>query len=191
MEKSAIETIKASYPKIISKDQLYRICHISKKTALYLLESGAIPSVNSGKKTRKYKIRLDDVITFLQEREINPLAFKPPENYYRGTNVVGSLRRRIFIPQELMPEAQTFFENQFRKYKEVLTTAEVNKATGYSQKTIIDWYEKKEIKCFLIKNKLYFPKEYLIDFLLSERCNGILRKSKLHITLLENLLSTR
>lgn len=191
MEKSAIETIKASYPKLISKDQLYRICHISKKTALYLLESGAIPSVNSGKKTRKYKIRLDDVITFLQEREINPLAFKPPENYYRGTNSVGSLRRRIFIPQELMPEARTFFENRFRKYKEVLTTAEVNKATGYSQKTIIDWYEKKEIKCFLIKNKLYFPKEYLINFLLSERCNGILRKSKLHITLLENLLSTR
>lgn len=191
METTTIEAIKTTYPRIISKDQLYRICHISKKTALYLLESGAIPCENSGKKTRKYKIRIDDVITFLQERESNPLAFKPPENYYRGTSNGASLRKRIFIPQELIPEARTFFEDKLKRKNDVLTTSEVSKITGYSQKTVVDWYEKKEIKCFFIKNKLYFPKEYLIDFLLSERCNGINRKSKVHIAFIRNLLSTR
>ena len=30
-------------PDVITKDQLYRICHISKSTALYLLQSGKIP----------------------------------------------------------------------------------------------------------------------------------------------------
>ena len=30
-------------PEIITKDQLYKICHISKSTALYLLKSGKIP----------------------------------------------------------------------------------------------------------------------------------------------------
>ena len=37
-------------PDVITKDQLYRICHISKSTALYLLQSGKIPaSTRAGK----------------------------------------------------------------------------------------------------------------------------------------------
>ena len=75
---SEIEAIRSQYPKIISKDQVYRICHISKATALYLLQNGLIPNVDSGKKTRKYRIQLDDVIAYLQKREEDPLSFKPP-----------------------------------------------------------------------------------------------------------------
>lgn len=41
-----------SIPDIITKDQLYQICHISKSTALYLLRSGKIPCEYTGKKTR-------------------------------------------------------------------------------------------------------------------------------------------
>ena len=58
MEQLNIEEIKKAYPTIISKDQFYRICHISKKTASYLLENGLVPCQNSGKATRKYKINL-------------------------------------------------------------------------------------------------------------------------------------
>ena len=35
---------------VITKDQLYRICHISKSTALYLLQSGKIPCEYTGRK---------------------------------------------------------------------------------------------------------------------------------------------
>ena len=37
-------------PDVITKDQLYRICHISKSTALYLLQSGKIPCEYTGRK---------------------------------------------------------------------------------------------------------------------------------------------
>ena len=37
-------------PDVITKDQLYQICHISKSTALYLLQSGKIPCEYTGKK---------------------------------------------------------------------------------------------------------------------------------------------
>ena len=47
-------------PDVITKEQFYRICHISKSTALYLLKSGAVPCEYSGKKTRCYKIKKDD-----------------------------------------------------------------------------------------------------------------------------------
>lgn len=46
-----------SIPDVITKDQLYRICHISKSTALYLLQSGKIPCEYTGKRTRCYKIK--------------------------------------------------------------------------------------------------------------------------------------
>lgn len=42
-----------SIPDIITKDQLYQICHISKSTALYLLRSGKIPCEYTGKNSLK------------------------------------------------------------------------------------------------------------------------------------------
>jgi len=38
MNQEYITYLKSTYPDYISKDQLYRICHISKKTASFLLE---------------------------------------------------------------------------------------------------------------------------------------------------------
>ena len=49
-------------PDVITKDQLYRICHICKSTALYLLQSGKVPCEYTGRKTRCYKIKKADVI---------------------------------------------------------------------------------------------------------------------------------
>ena len=60
------------YPEVISADQLYRICHISKRKAKWLLEHGYIPCEDSGKKTRRYKIRLNDVIDYLRTIEAAP-----------------------------------------------------------------------------------------------------------------------
>ena len=145
MEYTEIEAIKATYPKFITKDQVYRICHISKKTALYLLESGLIPCEDTGKKTRRFRVKLDDVLAYLQNREINPLAFKPPVNYYKDKSHSRSLHKKLFIAPAHEETARLFFEKKLRQYRDVLTTAEVSEFLGYSQKTIVDWYEKKEI----------------------------------------------
>ncbi len=57
------------YPETISMDQLYRICHVSKRKARWLLENGIISCEDSGKQTRRFHIRLEDVITFLERRD--------------------------------------------------------------------------------------------------------------------------
>ena len=44
------EPIRREYPEVITKDQFYRIAHISKATALFLLQSGKVPYKDSGKK---------------------------------------------------------------------------------------------------------------------------------------------
>lgn len=40
------------YPEVVSKDQMYKICHISKRKATWLLENGVIPCQDSGKKNK-------------------------------------------------------------------------------------------------------------------------------------------
>ena len=49
-----------SVPDVMNKEQFFRICHISKSTALHLLKSGKVPCEWSGKKTRCYKIKKED-----------------------------------------------------------------------------------------------------------------------------------
>lgn len=46
-----------NYPNTITLDQFYRICHISKRKAKWLLENGIVPCQDSGKKTRRFKIQ--------------------------------------------------------------------------------------------------------------------------------------
>lgn len=190
MENIDIEIIRKNYPKFVSKDQVYRICHVSKATALFLLQSGLIPCTDSGKKTRRYRVRLDDVIEYLLNREIDPIAYKPPEGYYiNKSHPVSPHHKRARIPPELLPGARYFFEEKMQKYDDVMTTAEVAKFLGYSKKTVVSWYECKEIKCFLIKGKLMFPKEYLLNFIVSDRCNDILLKSNRHVAMIKEYVS--
>ncbi len=59
MENQAINWYQ--FPDVISKDQLYKLCHISKKHARFLLLSGKIPREKTGKKTWGYRIKKEDV----------------------------------------------------------------------------------------------------------------------------------
>lgn len=83
-------------PDVITKDQLYRICHISKSTALYLLQSGKIPCEYTGRKTRCYKIKKEDVITYLENRKVFPESYSAPR---AGTKAIILSRWRNRFPQ--------------------------------------------------------------------------------------------
>ena len=77
MENEKYEKIRKLYPEYISKDQLYVICKIAKRSAKYLLDNGIIPCIDSGKKTHRYRIALEDVITYLKQRDENGKTLIP------------------------------------------------------------------------------------------------------------------
>ena len=110
------ELILEKYPEYISKEQMYKLCHISKYTAQYLLESGLVPSTCSGKKTRKYKIATSDVVRYLQEREIIPERYFLPEGY----------RKKVYKSQfnplapETIEKMRTYYERQLSEYSDVM-----------------------------------------------------------------------
>ena len=105
--------IRQEYPKFISKDQFYRIAHISKATALYLLQSGHVPCINSGKKTRKYKILTEDVIQYLIDRNHDPLKYKAEPGWYSHRSRAATFKNRT-------PHSELIFDYSALSQKKAL-----------------------------------------------------------------------
>lgn len=184
MDQQIIDSLKSTYPEVISSNQLYKICRSSKRTARYYLENNFIPCIDSGKKTRRYQIRLDDVIAFLFEREENPALYKPRQNYYAGQKKTKRAKvesRTNHIDLALLRE---FLFEYLSECEDVITPKEASKVTGYSLNTISRWCTEGTLKSFNIYNHVKIPKEYLINFLASERGVKIARKSETHLEIM-------
>ena len=80
-----------SVPEILNKEQFCQLCHISKRTALELLQSGELPCRTTGKKTRCYEIQKSDVLEYLHSRVIYPENFSKDADWYnpKRPNSVG------------------------------------------------------------------------------------------------------
>ena len=178
------------YPEYISSDQMYRICHICKRTCRYLLEAKLIPCVDSGKKTRRYKINTTDVALYLKDREFNPKLYKAPENYYKTDQ---KPKPKLPYGRPITPEdleiIRSFYERKIRRYSDVLTTEQISTITGYCKNSINKWCSKEHLKAFFIKQKYRVPKEYLLNFLVSSYFMSIVVKSQKHIAYDEEIRS--
>ena len=164
------------YPIYMTKDQMYRICHISKKTCLFLLESGLVPCLDSGKKTRRFKIKTTDVIHYLEDRELHPEHYKPPEGYYKQPHIP---QPRALSEHDLLVMRQ-FYEKELASCPDVMTIKQVSAFTGYGKTSVERWCSKQYLKNFYIKRRFFIPKEYLIDFLVSRTFIGIMQESETH-----------
>lgn len=157
------------YPSYISKEQLCKICHISKRTALRLLEDGSIPCKSNGKQTRKYQIALADVEAFLLKRQarikINP---REARNVYRPMSAE---------MKSLLPHVVT---DWLEPYPDVLSVDEVVQITGYGSSSVVKWCKREDLQHYCIGRKFFVPKTWLQEFMLSERFWGIHVKSHIH-----------
>ena len=151
-------------PDIITKDQLYRICHISKSTARYLLQSGKIPCYYTGKQTRCYKIKKEDVIAYLEARKIFPEAYSAPKGWYKGYY---EIKMEVNLPDEILEDMQEYYTYLLSKYKDVLTVSEACKITGYAKTSINNWCGNGHLKAFKRGNANCIPKVYFVEFLCS------------------------
>lgn len=187
------EVLRSEYPETISKDQFYRMAHISKATALYLLQSGLVPCKDSGKKTRRYTIRTDDVICYMIDREIHPEIYRAPDQWYQHRS--GHYNSRVTYRKELMnlsDDEKTAFrkyiEEEFQQYGDLLTIVEVTEAIGYCDTSLHRWCNTKKLKAFRISGKCLIPKISLTDFLVSQYSFDITRKTWKHTLLIKRFL---
>lgn len=172
-----------SIPDVMNKDQFYRLCHISKSTALHLLKSGKVPCEWSGKKTRCYKIKKEDVKAYLEERAVFPELYSAPRGWY-GSHYVARLSAEL--PEEVLAKMHDYYTKLLEKYKDVVTVQEVAALTGYSKTTINNWCNKGALKSFRKQQIFYIPKIFLVEFFCSLTFRSITRKSLWHIQTLND-----
>ena len=172
-----------SIPDIITKDQLYQICHISKSTALYLLRSGKIPCEYTGQKTRCYQIKKADVITYLEKRKVFPESYSAPTGWYKGNYTV---KMKTELPEQVLENMKLYYTELFAQYPDVLTTSEISKVIGYGTTSINNWCNRGVLKSFCKGQLFYIPKIFLIDFFCSLTFRSITRKSLWHIQTLND-----
>ena len=172
------------FPEYMTKNQMYKVCHISKKTCLFLLENGLVPCIDSGKKTRRFKIKTTDVIHYLEDRELHPEHYKPPEGYYKQPHIQ---QPRVLSEHDLLVMRQ-FYEKELASWPDVMTIKQVSAFTGYGKTSVERWCSKQYLKNFYIKRRYYIPKEYLINYLVSWQFIGISVKSDMHKKLNEKYL---
>ena len=174
-----------NYPEIMNKEQLRTVCHISKRTALYLLRSDLIPNETTGKKTRCYCIRKSDVIAFLKDREAHPSKYLAPDNWYRyGSPDVKDCK---ICPAPELPDRETlqaFYKKRLSAFQDVMDVSVVVTFTGYNRRTVGEWIRKGKLKAVLYNGRYIVPKNYLQDWLCSGEYNRITRKSEVHISTL-------
>ena len=175
------QRIIEEYPEKLSKEQFYKLVHIGKRTAQFLLESGTIPSRCTGKKTRKYTIRTRDAIRFLKNKEKIMDLLSLPTGWYASGCKSGK------PSPEILNKMRTVYENATADYPDVLKVKEVCEITGYGESTVIKWCKKNAIRCFLIRQKYKIHKESLIEFMMSERFRRISKKSERHKEFIEQM----
>ena len=135
----------------MNKEQLRKVCHISKRTAHYLLQFNLIPHVCTGKKTRCYAIKKRDVINFMINREVNPSRYIVPTGWYKYGN------------------------------EDVIDVSAIVDFTGYNRHTVCEWIRFGKLRALALQHKYLIPKCYLIDWLSTDEHNATLRKSRRHI----------
>lgn len=182
--------IKASYPEKIGLEQMRVICHISKKTARYLLKSGLVPCIDTGKKTRQYIINTKDVIAYLKKRQSHPETYTPPIGYYSASWNNGNRKKTVTLREwanlgtaKDKDKFVAFLKCKMRPYSDVLSAAEVSKFTGYHHNTITTWCCNEYFRYFKIGNSYMIPKVCLLNFLVSPHVLDSYRPAKKMVAL--------
>jgi len=164
--------LKDKYPHFISLDEVSKICKIAKRSARYLVEHGIIPAIDTGKQTWRYQISIDDVITYLKRREQVGSMIPPGAVTSRYKNKTTSTNRKSFLQmvsagQE--SEVAEYFSFIYAEYNDILTTIDIAEMTGINKSTIMKWAKAGYIKSITDTPKYLFPKEYLLEFVITPR----------------------
>lgn len=159
--KKKYKDLLTQYPERITKEQLYKICHISKETAKYYLDNGFILCANNGKKTRCYTIATEDVIAFLEDKDANP------ENYRLPRSVWSRVRQPILPakPEEHRGSLYSFYREHYADSPDVLTVDEAAGMVKVTRDTVLKWCAEEKFTIFTVRKAFRIPKDGYLKWL--------------------------
>ena len=134
---------------------------MGKGTALWLIQNGLLPAINTMRKTDRYLINRTDIAHYLRNRELEP---DEPQDDLRNT-LLGI----------------------WANVPDVLRSHEVQALLGYKERVVTRWRNKLGLKYIKVSHTIYYPKTYLIDFILSPQSQAQYMRSAEHIHLMRRL----
>ena len=177
----------------ISLEQLYKMLHISKRKASWMLNNGIIPCRIRPTKTHRYVILLEDVEIYLQKqrkarREEIPVGIsgaKPRKREVllnrQPVDTVTIAECYITLADDCKEAFRAHVEQRPRYTADAFVIDTAAEIIGYSRSMVLSHIQQKHIDAVRISGKYIISKAAIVDFLVSDIAFGIVNKSAWHI----------
>ena len=177
----------SSLPQVLSGEQVRCALHISKRKCAWMLNNGFIKCQTTGKRTRKYTVRKDDLLTYIEDSQNHPEKYVTPYAEF-STAKYGNTRkprpRKTGFPSSLPSTFRPWLEQEFETVPDALTMPQVIAITGYTDNTVNRWLRQGHLKSVQTQTTKIIPKTWLIDFYCSHAYT-ITNMSDKHIKLMQ------
>lgn len=177
----------------ISLEQLYKMLHVSKRKASWMLNNGIIPCRIRPTATHRYIIRLEDVEIYLQKqrkarREEIPVGIfnaKPRKREVllnrQPVDTVTIAECYITLADDCQEAFRAHVEKRLRYTADAFDIDTVAEIIGYSRGMVLSHIQQKHIDAVRISGKYIISKAAIVDFLVSDIAFGIVNKSAWHM----------
>ena len=189
---------------IISLEQLYKMLHISKRKAAWMLQNGIIPCEIRNTPTHKYSVRKEDVLAYM-EKSAREKRSEIPVGIFNAKKTNNPRRTESSVSDcggyfddthyKLRGKERARFkkmlEDLLSAVPDTLTVDEVVTLTGYSRKTILRYVQRKYIYAVNIMGKYYISKQSIINYLATDKAFRNTQKSEWHENIILNFQSVQ
>ena len=178
----------------ISLEKLYKMLHISKRKAAWMLQNGIIPCEIRPTKTHRYVIQMEDVQVYLRKKRstrrkeipVGIFNAKPTKqtvviNNNRPMDSVDLGECFVVIADECRDAFKAHVERRLRYFPDALTADKAAEIIGYSPHTVLSYIRQKRIFAVQISGKYILPKTALVEFLVTDFAFEIVHKSLWHM----------
>lgn len=188
MEKNIKTILLNTYPPILSLENVRVILKISKRKASWMLHNGYIKCTINEKKTRNYRVRIEDLLEYIDKVEQLAPEVQIPSGLFstrksKAHHNEPTIAAPNIIHQQPPPDFAEWLADEWYDVNELLQLKDVPKLIGYTEKTIQEWGQKKLLQTAWSQNVLFTTHDWVIKFLIEEGYK-IKNKSPLHIQLL-------
>ena len=178
----------------ISLEQLYKMLHISKRKAAWMLNNGIIPCQIRLTKTHRYIILREDVEAYLQKKRAErrkeiPVGIfnaKPTKqtvviNNHHPMDTVNVMDCYITIADECKDEFKAHVEKRLKYFPDAITADKAGEIMGYARNTVIAYIQQKHLFAVQISGKYIIPKSALAEFFVTDFAFEIVHEFTWHM----------
>ena len=146
---------------MMTMEEFYRLLHISKRRAAWILQAGLVPCEDRGSRTWRYRISRQEALAFQTMFQAHPERYSPPPGRFSST--AGKQKRPVpCVRREELTAALTV---RWSALPELLDSAGISACTGYARSTVSSWVRTGRLPACRLRGWIAVAKCDLIAFL--------------------------